>query len=325
MSRFVNASPSTFRVGVAYALGSAMTFGLSGGFGKSLLNAGYSPGAVVGMRMLTAAAVLMVPTLLLLRGKWAIVKRHWGPVLGFALIAVAGCQFFYFNAAARMNVGVALVLEFLAPVLFVLWLWVRHRARPQNLTIAGSVLALIGLVVVVNPGGDRGVDPIGVVFGLAAAVCLVFYFVIAAGQTDGVPPLALAGLGTLIGGVTLTGLGLLGVLPLTFGNQTAVLAGFDVPWWVSLLGIAVISTAIPYATGIVAAQKLGPKMASFVGLAEVVFSTLGGWLLLSEVPQGMQLLGAIIIAAGIVLVRLDDIRVGRRVAAEPNPTAAPAA
>lgn len=117
---------------------SAATFGTSGTFGSSLIDAGWSPAAAVITRISVAALVLTVPALVQLRGRWALLRRCAGRILAYGLIAVAGCQLFYFNAIQRMPVGVALLLEYLAVVLVVGWMWLRHGQRPRRLTIAGA-------------------------------------------------------------------------------------------------------------------------------------------------------------------------------------------
>ena len=118
--------------GLALAVLSAATFGTSGAFASALIDAGWSPAAAVLARLVTAALMLTIPAMIQLRGRWALLRRNLGKVAAYGLIAVAGCQFFYFNAIARMPVGVALLLEYLAVVLVVGWLWLRHGQRHRT-------------------------------------------------------------------------------------------------------------------------------------------------------------------------------------------------
>ena len=89
------------------------------------------PGAAVTARLTGAALILAVPAIPALRGRWHQLRDNWLTVLLFGFIGVAACQLFYFNAVARLSVGVALLLEYLAPVLIVLWLWAASRKRPR--------------------------------------------------------------------------------------------------------------------------------------------------------------------------------------------------
>jgi drug/metabolite transporter (DMT)-like permease len=94
------------------------------------------------------------------------------------------------------------------------------------------------------------------------------------------------------------------------------LAGTTVPWWVPVIGLSVIAAALAYAVGIVAARMLGATLASFVGLSEVLFAVLFAWLLLNQLPRGVQLVGGVLIVAGVALVRVDELRRDRHPAVQ---------
>jgi drug/metabolite transporter (DMT)-like permease len=309
--------------GVWIALASSAVFGLSGSFAKSLLEAGWTPGAAVAVRMLGAALLLLVPALVLLRGRWSTLRNNWRTILLFGLFGVAGCQLFYFNAVSTLSVGVALLLEYLAPVLIVLWLWVSTRRTPRTATIAGSLLSLAGLVLVLDVAGGMKLDVGGVLWGLGAAVCLVIYFFITAKENESLPPLVLAAGGMLVGGMTMLVLGAVRVLPMQFSLADSQLAAWHTPWWVPLAGLIVFSTVLAYVSGIMAARALGSTVASFVSLTEVLFAVLWAWLLLGELPAGIQLTGGALIVAGVLLVRLDELRAPKpRAERTPSPAAA---
>ena len=99
-------------------------------------------------------------------------RRNLGMVAIYGLVAIAGCQVFYFNAVQHLSVGVALLLEYMGIILVVGWLWLRSGQRPRRLTIAGSVAAVVGLVLVLDLAGDTQIDLVGVLWGLGAAVGL---------------------------------------------------------------------------------------------------------------------------------------------------------
>lgn len=70
--------------------------------------------------------------------------------------------------------------------------------------------------------------------------------------------------------------------------------------------LILVGTVFAYLTGVAAARRLGPRLASFMALAEVVFATLVAWLLLAQVPTTLQFTGGLLILAGVVLVRLGE-------------------
>ena len=81
-----------------------------------------------------------------------------------------------------------------------------------------------------------------------------------------------------------------------------------------MLGLSLLAAAVAYVVGILGARLLGAGVASFVGLTEVLFAVLFAWMLLGQTPRPVQLVGGLLVLAGIVLVRLDQ---------RPQPEAAP--
>ncbi len=291
--------------GIAIALASALMFALSGPFAKSLMEAGWSPGAAALVRIGGAAVILLIPTLLLMRGRWATLRRNGTTIAIYGAVAIAGAQVGFFNAVSYMSVGVALLIEYLAPVLLVLLVWAQTRRRPGARTIVGTIVAILGMVLVLDLTGAQTVNPIGVAWALLAAVSLATYFVLSTKISDDLPPLVLAGGGLVVGTVVVAICGLIGLLPLAFSTADVTLLELELPWFVPLISLALISTAAAYVTGIIATARLGTRIASFVGLSEVVFAVLVSWLLLAELPGPLQLLGGVGILAGVILVRAD--------------------
>jgi drug/metabolite transporter (DMT)-like permease len=300
--------PGFLASGLGVALFSSAVFGLSGSFAKALLETGWSPGAAVTARLTGAALILALPAVSALKGRWHQLRDNWLTIVLFGLIGVAACQLFYFNAVARLSVGVALLLEYLAPVIIVLWLWAASRRRPRLLTFGGTLLSLAGLVLVLDLTGAVKVDLEGVLWGMAAAVCLAIYFFITAKENDTLPPIVLASGGLLVGAAVMWLAGALGVLPMAFSSADTRLGPWTMPWWGPLAGLVVLATVLAYTSGIMAARALGSKVASFVSLTEVLFAVVWAWLLLGELPGAIQLLGGVLIVGGVILVRLDELR-----------------
>ncbi|NUS35996.1 MAG: EamA family transporter [Pseudarthrobacter sp.] len=294
--------------GLGTALFSSAVFGLSGSFAKALLETGWSPGAAVTARLTGAALILAVPAAFALRGRWHQLRNNCLTIGLFGIIGVAACQLFYFNAVARLSVGVALLLEYLAPVIIVLWLWAASRKRPRALTFGGTLLSLAGLVLVLDLTGAVKVDLVGVLWGVAAAVCLAIYFFITAKENDTLPPIVLASGGLMVGAAAMWLSAATGMLPMAFSTADSRLGPWTTPWWVSLAGLVALATVLAYVSGIMAARALGSKVASFVSLTEVLFAVLWAWLLLGELPRPIQLLGGVLIVGGVLLVRIDELR-----------------
>jgi len=294
--------------GLGLALVSAATFGTSGSLAKGLLEAGWSPAAAVTWRVTVGALVLAVPAGLAMRGRWHLLRRGWPSIALFGAVAVAACQLSFFLAVERLSVGVALLLEYLGLILVVGWLWLRHGERPRPLTVVGAGLAVAGLVLVLDVFGVVQIDPVGVLWGLCAAVGLAVYFVVSADERTGLPPLVVATGGLAVGAALLIVAGTLGLTSMQWSRTDVALAGSPVPWWLAVLALGLVAAAVAYATGVAATRRLGSKLASFVGLTEVLFAVLFAWLLLGELPAPVQLVGGLLILGGVVAVKSDERR-----------------
>jgi drug/metabolite transporter (DMT)-like permease len=300
----------TGSVGLGLAVLSAAAFGTSGSFAGALLAAGWSPGAAVTARISIAALVLTGPAVLQLRGRWALLRRSGMVVLAYGLLGVGGAQLCYFNAIQHLSVAVALLLEYSGILLVVGWVWLRDGQRPRTLTLVGAAIAIVGLVLVLDITGSQRVDLVGVLWGLGAAVGLATYFVLSSHTDDSLPPVALAWAGLSIGTPALLIGALAGIVPLHASTADAVLAGHSVSWLLPIAGLSLVAAAFAYVVGIEAARRLGARLASFVGLAEVLFAVLFAWALLDQRPGLQQAIGGVIVLAGIALVRVDDRAAG---------------
>jgi drug/metabolite transporter (DMT)-like permease len=292
--------------GIGFALLSASSFGLSGSLASGLMSAGWSSAAAVAVRILLAAAILVPVAVAQLRGRWSLVRRNLPMIAVYGLVAVAGCQLAYFNAVAHMQVGVALLIEYTAPVAVVGWLWVRHAERPGRLTVLGAIIGAVGLVLVLDLLSGAEVSTVGTVWALAAMVGAAVYFVLSAQRDNGLPATVLAAGGLLTGGTTMVLAGILGIVPLRASTAPVVFVSMRVPWWGPVLVLGVITAALAYVAGIAASRRLGSRLASFLALFEVLAALVFAWLLLGESPHPIQLLGGALIVAGVVVVKLGE-------------------
>lgn len=303
----MTAGPDVRSTGLVIAIVSSLAFALSGPLAKPLLDAGWSSGGTAMVRIGGAAVVLLVPTAVLLvrsRGRALVGNARF--LIGYGVFPIAGAQLGFFSAIQTLPVGVALLIEYLAPVFVVLWLWLRRGQRPGRLTILGGAAAMVGLFLVLDLSGGGSIDPVGVAWALMASACVVVYFLLSATVADDLSPVLVIGAGMVIGWVVLAAVALLGVLPVTVVATSASLAGATLPWWVFATGLVLVATVFAYLTGIVAVGRLGARLSSFVALSEVVFAAGLSWLLLAQVPNGSQLLGGALILVGVVFVRLGE-------------------
>jgi drug/metabolite transporter (DMT)-like permease len=303
-----------FRLGLLLAVGSAFAFGSSGPFAKALMEAGWSPTAAVVARLAGGALVMAVFATIVRPDWFREAVRHARTVVVYGAIPIAGAQLCYYNAVAHLSVGVALLLEYTAPLLVVAWVWATTRRRPSNLTLAGVALAVAGIMLVLNVFAGAHINVVGVGWGLAAAVCAACYFVMSANVNnadnadggEGLNPVTLAAGGLVVGAAAVTLAGVAGLMPLTFTTNDAVVAGWTTSWLVPVIALGVMATAIAYTLGIMGIARLRPRFASLVGLSEVMFAVIAAWVLVGEAITPTQAIGGAVVLFGLALARQGD-------------------
>ncbi|MEV1067597.1 EamA family transporter [Streptomyces sp. NPDC050263] len=290
-------------IGLGLAVGSAIAFGGSGVAAKPLIEAGLDPLHVVWLRV-TGAALVMLP--LAWRHR-ALLRTRPALLAGFGLLGVAGVQAFYFASISRIPVGVALLVEYLAPALVLGWVRFVQRRPVTRAAALGVVLAVGGLACVVEIWSGLSFDALGLLLALAAACCQVGYFVLSdqgsALGDDAPDPLGVIAYGLLVGALVLT------VVARPWGMDWSVLAhtagmdGAEVPAWLLLAWIVLIATVVAYVTGVVSVRRLSPQVAGVVACLEAVIATVLAWVLLGEHLSAPQIVGGAVVLLGAFIAQ----------------------
>lgn len=292
--------------GLLLAILSAGAFGMAGSLARGLMDSGWSAGSATIARVGIGAAVLLIPGILALRGQWHVMRTGWKPILGYGLFAVAAAQLAYFQAVRVLDVGIALLIEYMAPVLVIAWMWARHGSKPTRVTVIGAAIAVGGLALLLNIGGGATLHMGGVGWACIAMFGCAAYFVISGDETNGLPPLTLAAGGLVVAFLVLTAAGVGGILPMSFSAAPVVMRTVEMPWWLVAGMLGVIAAAIAYVAGIAATRRLGARLASFVALLEVVAASAFAWLFLGQGLVGIQWIGAALILAGVIVVKAGE-------------------
>lgn len=293
------------RAGTAIAIEvvAAVSSSASGPFGKSLILSGWSTGGVLLVRTCLAALVLAPLAWWSLRRDAIDLRRNVGGILVLGVLGITGTVVCYYNAVARLPVGVAMMLLYLSPVLVLIWVWLRHGERPAGTTVVGAMIAIGGLVMVVAAMGLRSPSPVGIAWALGGAACVATYFLASDRMTASIPPVALASAGLSVAAVAIGLLVATGLLPFRVAGTPVDLGGWRVTPIVPLVLVVLLSTVFVYVAGFTAVRVLGARVTSFVALAEPIAALGMAWLLLGEVPRLLQFAGAGLVVAGVVLIR----------------------
>ncbi|MEV5430740.1 EamA family transporter [Streptomyces sp. NPDC052701] len=289
--------------GLGLALASAVAFGGSGVAAKPLIEAGLDPLHVVWLRV-AGAALVMLP--LAVRHR-ALPRRRPGLLAGFGLLAVAGVQACYFAAISRIPVGVALLVEYLAPALVLGWVRFVQRRPVTRAAALGVVLAVGGLACVVEVWSGLGFDALGLLLALGAACCQVGYFVLSDQGSDAgdeaPDPLGVIAYGLLVGAAVLTVVARPWSMEWSVLTDTADLDGTPVAAAVLLGWIVLVATVLAYVTGVLSVRRLSPQVAGVVACLEAVIATVLAWVLLGEHLSAPQIAGGAVVLAGAFIAQ----------------------
>ncbi|GAB3209084.1 EamA family transporter [Marinactinospora endophytica] len=280
--------------GLGLAILSALAFGGSGAVARPLIDAGLDPLHVTWLR-LAGAALLLLPVAL--RHRSALRARPW-LLLAYGAFPMAGVQALYFASIARIPVGVALLIEFLGPVLVLLWVRLVRRRPVSRGSAIGVVLAVAGLACLVEIWVGIRLDALGLALALGAAACQAGYFLLSDAEGDTVDPLAVISYGALTATALMTLLARPWTLPWNVLIGPVEVAGSTAPAPLLLAWLVAVATVLAYITGVAAIRRLTPTVAGAVAYLEVVTAIVAAWLLLGESLTIPQLIGATIVLAG---------------------------
>jgi drug/metabolite transporter (DMT)-like permease len=290
-------------VGLGLALTSALAFGGSGVAAKPLIEAGLDPLHVVWLRV-AGAALVMLPVAVRHRG---LLRRRPALLAGFGLLAVVGVQACYFAAISRIPVGVALLVEYLAPALVLGWVRFVQRRAVTRAAALGVVLAVGGLACVVEVWSGLSFDLLGLLLALGAACCQVGYFVLSdqgSDSGDQAPdPLGVIAYGLLVGTAVLTVVARPWSMDWSVLARTADMDGTPVAAGLLLGWIVLVATVLAYVTGVLAVRRLSPQVAGVVACLEAVVATVLAWILLGEHLSAPQIAGGVIVLVGAFIAQ----------------------
>ena len=286
----------------------ALLFVQNAGVSRVALRAGVDPTALTTLRV-TGTAVLLVLVAAVFRRD---ALRPPGGRLGLllvvnGLVGVAALQWTYFVAIDRLPVGMALLLEYQAPILVALWARYMQHERVRPRLWVGLALAWAGLAAATGIWRGLTFDVVGVLGGLGAAVCFATYFLIGEHGVGRLDPLRVILWSFLVATV-----GLNIVHPLTgarldlLGDRVSLLgrlADHTAPVWAVLAWIVVVGTVLPFGVALLALRHLPATTVTMVAMLEPIGVSALGWVWFSEALDTVALLGGVAVVVGIVLAQ----------------------
>ncbi|MEU7859014.1 EamA family transporter [Nonomuraea sp. NPDC049141] len=290
--------------GLALAFVSSCCFAFSGPMAKYLIAAGLAPIEAVWVRM-AGAGLFLVAVLALVKPRALRIPRSRLPFFAlYALVAVAAVQSLYFVAITRLPVGIALLLEFMAPVMVVLWVRFVRRLRLHRAAYVGAVTAVVGLAIVVEAWQGLRLDALGLLLGLLAGACCAGYFLMSDSFGDDIDPLGLIGWGLVGSAVILVPFSRPWNIPWdAFTRASAPEGGHTLPVLGAYLWMVLIATIAAYILSVNAVRRLTAAVGATVASLEVIGGAVVAWALVGETLGVFQIVGGLIVLTGALLAQ----------------------
>lgn len=294
------------RLGYAMVIVAAILFGLNGGVSRVAMGAGLEPEAFTTLRITLAAGVFALYAACFRRSA---LRRPRGTalllVIALGLVGVAALQLTYNVAITRLPLGIALLIEYLAPVLVVLWVRFVRKEHVRPRMWAAVVLAIVGLAVVGRVWNGLELDGLGVVMALLAAVSFAAYFLIGEHNVGFDDPLRVILWAFIVASVAMNLFQPLWETP-DLPGSTSMLGRLDqqtVNPWLAVATVVVLGTVAPFFLQLAAMRHLPASIVVVVAMLEPVIANVLGWAWFRETLAPVQIVGAAAVIAGILLAQ----------------------
>lgn len=297
-------------LGYALVWSAVILWSLNAVIAKVVLDsAGLSALRLAEVRATGAALILVAGVALLRPSTLRTTRRELGFLIVFGVFGLAFVQLFYFVGIQRLDIGIALVIQYLAPVFVALWArFYVHEPVRQRLWLA-IALCLLGLSLVVELwGGGSSLDGLGVLACLVTALAYAAYVLMAERSLDsGRDVYSLLAWGFSMAAVFWAVLQPWWSFPVEqVEGSVSLLGRFDdvtVPVWLLLAYIVVLGTVVPFAMLVSALHHVPATRVTIVAMLEPVLAAIVAWIWLGEELAAVQIAGGLIVLAGVILAQ----------------------
>lgn len=300
-------------LGYGLYLLAATMFAINGTVAKQIILSGVSPTFLSQLRI-TAAFLLLAAVLAIIRPAALRLPVRQIPILAlYGVLGVAMTQWLYFVAIENIPVGLALILEFTAPLFVALWFRFGYREPTRNTVWLGLALALIGLMLVAQIWQGFSLNPIGALAGLGAACALTVYYVLGDAQLrrpNPLEPVALTLWGFAAGAIFWAIVRPWWLFPwsaFTTSTQPVDSSSVSVPVWGLAVWMVVLGTIVPFWLVLVSLRHIRASQASAIGMTEPLIASAIAWAALGEVLSIVQIVGGLVVLFGVLLAERSRI------------------
>jgi drug/metabolite transporter (DMT)-like permease len=293
--------------GYVMVASAAVLFAVNGAVSKVILSTGLSSPRLSEVRS-TGAFVALAVAILALRPRLLRVGRR--ELAQLALFGVAGLvtvQLFYFLAIHRLDIGIAVLIQFLAPLLVALWArYVMHEYVRRRIFVA-LALSLSGLALMVEVWRGVTLDGLGVTYALIAAVAFAVYILLAERAVATRDAFSVSCWGFFFAALFWAIAQPWWTFPRSVPGESVSLhghlAGVHAPVWALMTWMVVLGTVVPFGLVVGALRHLSATRAGIVSMLEPVVATLIAYAWLGESLSPVQAVGGLVVLAAILLAQ----------------------
>ncbi|MGH3133126.1 MAG: DMT family transporter [Gaiellaceae bacterium] len=285
----------------------ATLFAVNGTVSKVVLGSGLDSLQLAQIRASGAAAGLLLFLVLFARARLRVGRRELLFLVAFGIIGVALVQWLYFVAIENLPVGIALLIQFLAPLFVALFARFVYHEGIRRRIWAALVLCVLGLAVVVEIWGGIAFSTIGITAALVASFALTAYMLMAEWERKHRDPVSLSFYGFLFAALFWAVVQPIWQFPWGVLGDTVSLQGnleeHTAPVWLLVGFVVVVGTMITFSLLTGALRHISATRASIVATLEPVIATVVAWLWLGETFGTPQLVGGAVVLTGILLAQ----------------------
>lgn len=278
-------------------------FAFNASVAKLVMQAALGAPELTAIRITGAFLVLLPIAYFRARPYLKVSRKEIPKFIGFGVLGLTMTQFLYFAALERIEVGIALIIEYLSPIIVALYLRFWRKQFISSRVWLSIVLALFGLSLITDIWSGFDVDILGFTFAFGAAIAVSIYFL---GGEVLVRKRGSIALTTLAMGV---GAGFwlifspfwLWSWELFTNTINISQVGIELPMYSLLIWVVVMGAVAPFWLVFTAMKYIDAKKAAILGLVEPVIASLVAFILLGEILSTIQLIGGAIVLIGVTL------------------------
>jgi len=294
-------------LGYAMVLAATCLWGVNGTVSKGILSAGLSSPRLTEVRSTGAALALGLALLLAQPWRLRVRRGELRFLVTFGILGLALVQWLYFFSIHRLEIGIALLIQYLAPVLIALWARFVAKEQVRRRIWVALILALSGLSLVVELWHGFSLDALGTVAALGASVAFALYILLAEHAVGLRDPVSLLCLGFVVAALFWAVVQPWWSFPAGVVDDEVRLDGAllttTTPVWLLMVVMIVVGTIVPFLLLVGALRHISATRVALTAMFEPVAGALVAYAWLGEELSGLQITGGAVVLAGILIAQ----------------------